>query len=365
MKSEVKRVVKQTNSNPFVCVGSDDIVGNFMDTVLGRMSVSDSWDDEAELQFLFQELCRQSSLGPAAKRMLENTRIRLQPSLKNTRAGRIGVACSNRLYNVQELQRLQISCQLEWPLNMFVDESHFEKYNELFVFLAQLMSAKHALHALFSANYQQSRASASVNIFWKKHKMELLRLELAHFTGVLHQSVVDFILGSEWERLCDTVDKAQTLEALHSAQDAFLFNSTQKCLVASDKLWALLSTRIKTMLNIVLQFCHLGQELIHTKDITSAFVNNCSLSFEKIKLEFEENRNFLLTVLNSKVRIGGTPQLVDFLLVSLFLASCSHHLASPAHLFPCALPCYFSLCRDWTSTSSTRASPSHACYILR
>ena len=225
-----------------------------MCAVFDRMTSTSFWADESELAALFQELCTSNSSERKAQRILENTRVHVVRSSESSEGGSHNTLrgpSPHRLHTVYEIQRLAISYQPHWPLNMFVDESNFEKYNELFVFLSQVLSGKHALHRLFSAKWSQN-AIPEIKRLWSEQKVDFLRHEISHFVCVLHQYVVDQVLGSDWNEVCDLIEGASTVKALREAHKNFLSK-------ASDKVCILLAARTRNILQKVLEFCYLCQ----------------------------------------------------------------------------------------------------------
>uniref|UniRef100_A0A453JS19 Gamma-tubulin complex component n=1 Tax=Aegilops tauschii subsp. strangulata TaxID=200361 RepID=A0A453JS19_AEGTS len=159
-------------------------------------------------------------------------------------------------FGIDALDALNFTYKVSWPLDLIANTEALKKYNKVMGFLLKVKRAKFVLDETRKWMWK-GRCSTAHN--FKQHL--IVGQKLLHFVDAFHQYVMDRVYHSAWTELCDGMASATTLDEVMEVHEAYLSSIQRQCFVASDKLWALIASRVKTILGLALDFHNVEQTL--------------------------------------------------------------------------------------------------------
>ncbi|XP_022681154.1 gamma-tubulin complex component 5 isoform X3 [Setaria italica] len=284
-------------------LGSGDLLQQFLITIFDKLDRGSSWDDDFELNNLLQE-----SLRNSADKMLLTAPDSLVVSLA-THNGEEGASTSKKGralgFGIDALDMLNFTYKVSWPLDLIVNTEALKKYNQVMGFLLKVKRAKFVLDETRKWMWK-ARGRTAHN--FKQHL--IVAQKLLHFVEAFHQYVMDRVYHSAWTELCDGMASATTLDEVMEVHEAYLSSIQRQCFVASDKLWALIASRVKTILGLALDF-HNVEQTLSTGGTAPAVRTRCEMEIDRIEKQFDECVVFLLRILSFKLNVGHFPHLAD------------------------------------------------------
>uniref|UniRef100_A0A0D3HWK0 Gamma-tubulin complex component n=1 Tax=Oryza barthii TaxID=65489 RepID=A0A0D3HWK0_9ORYZ len=287
-------------------LGSGDMLQQFLVTIFDKLDKGNPWDDDFELNTLLQESIRNS-----ADKMLLTAPDSLVVSLakhdtrndeETTSISRKGRAQG---FGIEALDVLNFTYKVSWPLDLIVNTEALKKYNQVMAFLLKVKRAKFILDETRKWTW---KGGGSTTHNFKQHL--IVEQKLLHFVDAFHQYVMDRVYHSAWTELCDGMASATTLDEVMEVHEAYLSSIQRQCFVASDKLWALIASRVKTILGLALDFHNIEQTL-GTGGTAPAVKARCEMEVDRIEKQFDECVVFLLRILSFKLNVGHFPHLAD------------------------------------------------------
>ncbi|RRT71967.1 hypothetical protein B296_00012146 [Ensete ventricosum] len=103
------------------------------------------------------------------------------------------------------------------------------------------------------------------------------------------------VLHSAWSELCNGMASAGSLDEVIEVHDTYLLSIQRQCFVASDKLWALIASRLKTILGLALDFYAI-QQTLSSGGAAAAIKARCEMEVDLIEKQFDDCVAFLLRV---------------------------------------------------------------------
>uniref|UniRef100_A0A0D9X379 Gamma-tubulin complex component n=1 Tax=Leersia perrieri TaxID=77586 RepID=A0A0D9X379_9ORYZ len=287
-------------------LGSGDMLQQFLVTIFDKLDKGNPWDDDFELNTLLQESIRNS-----ADKMLLTAPDSLVISLtKHDTRNDEETALTSRKgraqgFGIEALDMLNFTYKVSWPLDLIVNTEALKKYNQVMAFLLKVKRAKFILDETRKWTW---KGGGSTTHNFKQHL--IVGQKLLHFVDAFHQYVMDRVYHSAWTELCDGMASATTLDEVMEVHDAYLSSIQRQCFVASDKLWALIASRVKTILGLALDFHNIEQTL-GTGGTAPAVKARCEMEVDRIEKQFDECVVFLLRILSFKLNVGHFPHLAD------------------------------------------------------
>ncbi|KAL5224409.1 hypothetical protein ABZP36_011048 [Zizania latifolia] len=286
-------------------LGSGDMLQQFLVTIFDKLDKGNSWDDDFELNTLLQESIRNS-----ADKMLLTAPDSLVVSLAKHETHTDEESTTSRKgraqgFGIEALDVLNFTYKVSWPLDLIVNTEALKKYNQVMAFLLKVKRAKFILDE--TRKWMWKGRGSTTNNF-KQHL--IVEQKLLHFVDAFHQYVMDRVYHSAWTELCDGMASATTLDEVMEVHDAYLSSIQRQCFVASDKLWALIASRVKTILGLALDFHNIEQTL-STGGTAPAVKARCEMEVDRIEKQFDECVVFLLRILSFKLNVGHFPHLAD------------------------------------------------------
>ncbi|OEL34718.1 hypothetical protein BAE44_0004266 [Dichanthelium oligosanthes] len=277
-------------------LGSGDMLQQFLMTIFDKLDKGSSWDDDFELNNLLQESIRNS-----ADKMLLTAPDSLVISLA-THNGEEGASTSKKGralgFGIDALDMLNFTYKVSWPLDLIINTEALKKYNQV----------KRAKFVLDETRKWMWKARGRTAHNFKQHL--IVAQKLLHFVNAFHQYVMDRVYHSAWTELCDGMASATTLDEVMEVHEAYLSSIQRQCFVASDKLWALIASRVKTILGLALDF-HNVEQTLNTGGTAPAVRTRCEMEMDRIEKQFDECIVFLLRILSFKLNVGHFPHLAE------------------------------------------------------
>ncbi|XP_059634056.1 uncharacterized protein LOC132276584 isoform X2 [Cornus florida] len=292
-------------------LGSGDMLQHFLTVIFNKLDKGESWDDDFELNTVLQESIRNSADG-----MLLSAPDSLVVSItKNHGFGgdeqhNTAILVSNHKsrgqgFGIDGLDSLKFTYKVSWPLELIANTEAIKKYNQVMSFLLKVKRAKFVLDKARRWMWK-GRGTATVNR--KRHW--LVEQKLLHFVDAFHQYVMDRVYHSAWRELCEGMAAAGSLDEVIDVHEAYLLSIQRQCFVVPDKLWALIASRINSILGLALDF-HSIQQTLSSGGAVSAINARCEMEVDRIEKQFDDCIAFLLRVLSFKLNVGHFPHLAD------------------------------------------------------
>ncbi|XP_015884769.1 uncharacterized protein LOC107420350 isoform X2 [Ziziphus jujuba] len=292
-------------------LGSGDMLQHFLTVIFNKLDKGETWDDEFELNTILQESIRNSSdgmllsapdslvvsigktQGPSAN---EQPNISSLPS--TPRKSRV------HTFGIDGLDLLKFTYKVSWPLELIANAEAIKKYNQVMGFLLKVKRAKFVLDKARRWMWM-GRGTAKNN--YKHHW--LVEQKLLHVVDAFHQYVMDRVYHSAWRELHEGMATACSLDEVIEVHESYLLSIQRQCFVVPDKLWALIASRINSILGLALDFYSVQQTL--SGGVVSAIKAKCEMEVERIDKQFDDCIAFLLRVLSFKLNVGHFPHLAD------------------------------------------------------
>jgi gamma-tubulin complex component 5 len=287
-------------------LGSGDMMQHFLTVIFNKLDKGESWDDDFELNTVLQESIRNSADG-----MLLSAPDSLVVSITTKGHGSSSDDQHNtsprekQTYGVDGLNSLKFTYKVPWPLELIANSEAIKKYNQVMNFLLKVKRAKFVLDKARRWMWKD-RGSATTNR--KRHW--LVEQKLLHFVDAFHQYVMDRVYHSAWSELCEGMAAAGSLDEVIEVHEAYLLSIQKQCFVVPDKLWALIASRINSILGLALEF-YSTQQTLSSGGAVSAIKARCEMEVGRIERQFDDCISFLLRVLSFKLNVGQFPHLAD------------------------------------------------------
>ncbi|KAK1392487.1 Gamma-tubulin complex component [Heracleum sosnowskyi] len=292
-------------------LGSGDLLQHFLTVIFNKLDKGESWDDDFELNMVLQESIRNSADG-----MLLSAPDALVVSITKNNGSNVeellstsGLVSTPRKskgnFDIDGLDSLKFTYKVPWPLELIANTEALKKYNQVMRFLLKVKRAKFVLDKARRWMWKD-RSSATLNR--KRHW--LVEQKLLHFVDAFHQYVMDRVYHSAWRQLCEGMSAAGSLDEVIEVHEAYLLSIQRQCFVVPDKLWALIASRINTILGLALDFYSI-QQTLSSGGAVSAIKARCEMEVDRIEKQFDDCIAFLLRVLSFKLNVGQFPHLAD------------------------------------------------------
>ncbi|KAI4316746.1 hypothetical protein L6164_024694 [Bauhinia variegata] len=293
-------------------LGSGDLLQHFLAVIFSKLDNGETWDDDFELNTILQESIRNS-----ADRMLLSAPDLLVVSITKN----LGVDVEEQpitasiastphksranSFGIDGLDMLKFTYKVPWPLELIANTQAIKKYNQVMHFLLKVKRAKFVLDKVRRWMWK-GRGSVTNN---SKHHW-LVEQKLLHFVDAFHQYVMDRVYHSAWHELCEGMAAARSLDEVIEVHEAYILSIQRQCFVVPDKLWALIASRINSILGLALDFYTI-QQTLRSGGAVSTVKARCEMEVDRIEKQFDDCIAFLLRVLSFKLNVGHFPHLAD------------------------------------------------------
>ncbi|KAM6544138.1 hypothetical protein CsatB_008585 [Cannabis sativa] len=292
-------------------LGSGDLLQHFLTVIFNKLDKGETWDDDFELNSILQESIRNSadSVLLSAPDSLIVSLTKHQGVIGNEQSS-TGSRPSTphrshaHIFGIDGLDLLKFSYKVSWPLELIANTEAIKKYNQVMGFLLKVKRAKFLLDK--ARKWMWKCKGAPTNQY--KHHW-LVEQKLLHFVDAFHQYVMDRVYHSAWQELCEGMAAARSLDEVIEVHESYLLSIQRQCFVVPDKLWALIASRINSILGLALDFYSIQQTL--SGGAVSAIKAKCEMEIDRIEKQFDDCIAFLLRVLSFKLNVGNFPHLAD------------------------------------------------------
>ncbi|KAL9663352.1 hypothetical protein QQ045_018738 [Rhodiola kirilowii] len=288
-------------------LGSGDLLQHFLTVIFNRLDKGEELEDDFELNTLLQESIRNSADGmllssPDSLMVSISRNISRNDEEKSTSTPRKIV---EPRVGIDGLDSLKFAYKVPWPLELIANSEAIKKYNQVMSFLLKVKRAKFVLD---KARRWMWKGRGASTMHKKRHW--LLEQKLLHFVDAFHQYVMDRVYHSAWRELCKGMAAAGSLDEVMEVHEAYLMSIQRQCFIVPDKLWALIASRINSILGLALDFYNI-QQTLSTGGAASAIKARCEMEVGRIEKSFDDCIAFLLRVLSLKLNVGHFPHLAD------------------------------------------------------
>lgn len=292
-------------------LGSGDLLQHFLAVIFSKLDKGDSWDDDFELNTILQDSIRNSADGMllSAPDSLVVSIVKCDGASDEQHNAATSVSTPHRhrgrSFGIDGLDFLKFTYKVPWPLELIANTEAIKKYNQVMGFLLRVKQAKYVLD---KARRWIWKGKVTATVSRKYHW--LVEQKLLHFVDAFHQYVMDRVYHSAWGELCEGMATARSLDEVIEVHAAYLLSIQRQCFVVPDKLWALIASRINSILGLALDFYSTQYTLI-SGGAVSAMKGRCEMEVDRIEKQFDDCIAFLLRVLSFKLNVGQLPHLAD------------------------------------------------------
>ncbi|GFY96777.1 Spc97 / Spc98 family of spindle pole body (SBP) component [Actinidia rufa] len=269
-------------------LGSGDLLQHFLTVIFDNLDKGVSWDDDFELNMILQE-----SIANSADGILLSAPDSLVVSItknhgfsgdeQHSAATLVTTPRKSRgkSFGIDGLDSLIFTYKVSWPLELIAITEAIKKYNQVMGFLLKVKRAKYVLDKTRRWMWK-GRGTVTIN---RKHHCA-------------------------WRELCEGMVTSSSLDEVIEVHEAYLLSIQRQCFVVPDKLWALIASRINSILGLALDFYSIQQTLT-SGGAVSAIKARCEMEVDRIEKQFDDCISFLLRVLSFKLNVGHFPYLAD------------------------------------------------------
>ncbi|OWM80759.1 hypothetical protein CDL15_Pgr006789 [Punica granatum] len=292
-------------------LGSGDLLQHFLAVIFNKLDRGETWDDEFDLNTILQESISNSADGNllSAPDSLVVSITRTQGPHADEQHNNASVASPKKSnvqrYGIDGLASLKFTYKVSWPLELIANTEAIKKYNQIMGFLLKVKRAKFALDKARRWMWKGKRTAS-----YRRKNHWLVEQKLLHFVDAFHQYVMDRVYHSAWRELCEGMAAARSLDEVMEVHEAYLLSIQRQCFVVPDKLWALIASRINSILGLALDFYSI-QQTLSSGGAVSTIKARCEVEVERIEKQFDGCIAFLLRILSFKLNVGHFPHLAD------------------------------------------------------
>ncbi|XP_062101066.1 uncharacterized protein LOC133806986 [Humulus lupulus] len=292
-------------------LGSGDLLQHFLTVIFNKLDKGETWDDDFELNSILQESIRNSAdsvLLSAPDSLIVS--LTKHPGVNDNEQSSTGSLPSTphrsraHIFGIDGLDLLKFTYKVSWPLELIANTEAIKKYNQVMGFLLKVKRAKFLLD---KARKWMWKCKGAPTNHYKHHW--LVEQKLLHFVDAFHLYVMDRVYHSAWQELCEGMAAARSLDEVIEVHESYLLSIQRQCFVVPDKLWALIASRINSILGLALDFYSIQQTL--SGGAVSAIKAKCEMEVDRIEKQFDDCIAFLLRVLSFKLNVGNFPHLAD------------------------------------------------------
>lgn len=293
-------------------LGSGDLLQHFLTVVFNKLDKGESLDDDFELNTTLQESIRYSAdatlLSTPDSLVVSVTRNNV--TIEDDQRGMPVPTSTPRKsrgqnFGIDGLDSLMFTYKVPWPLELIANTEAIKKYNQVMRFLLKVRRAKFVLDKARRWMWKD-RSSTPIN---RKHHW-LLEQKLLHFVDAFHHYVMDRVYHSAWGELCEGLAAARSLDEVIEIHEAYLMSIQRQCFAVPEKLWALIASRINSILGLALDFYSV-QQTLSSGGAVSAIKARCEMEINRIEKQFDDCIAFLMRILSFKLNVGQFPHLAD------------------------------------------------------
>ncbi|KDP33175.1 hypothetical protein JCGZ_13440 [Jatropha curcas] len=293
-------------------LGSGDLLQHFSTVIFSKLDRGETWDDDFELNLVLQESIRNSAdsmllsapdslfVSIIKNHGLESDELPSTPNLASTPR-----KIRPHSFGIDGLDSLKFTYKVSWPLELIANADAINKYNQVMRFLLKVKRAKFVLDKVRRWMW---KGRGTMTNSQKRHW--LVEQKLLHFVDAFHQYVMDRVYHSAWHELCEGMVTAGSLDEVIEVHEAYLLSIQRQCFVVPDKLWALVASRVNSILGLALDFYSI-QQTLNIGGATSAMKTRCEMEVDRIDKRFDDCVAFLLRILSFKLNVGHFPHLAD------------------------------------------------------
>ncbi|KAI8015972.1 Mitogen-activated protein kinase kinase kinase 5 [Camellia lanceoleosa] len=275
-------------------LGSGDLLQHFLTVIFDKLDKGETWDD-FELNMILQESIANSAdgmllSGPDSLVVSFTKNHGLSGDEQHNAATLVSTPRKSRgkSFGIDGLDSLKFTYKVSWPLELIANAEAIKKYNQVMSFLLKVKRAKFVLDKTRRWMWK-CKGTATINR--KRHW--LVEQKLLHFVDAFHQYVMDRVYHSAWRELCEGMATAASLDEVIEVHEAYLLSIQRQCFVVPDKLWALITSRINSILGLALDFYSIQQTLI-SGGAVFAIKARCEMDVDQIEKQFDGWTAFIL-----------------------------------------------------------------------
>ncbi len=140
-------------------------------------------------------------------------------------------------------QKMEIKCDLSWPLNLLLTTQHIKRYNEVFNYILCIKRLQNNLSKLCNAS--------------KEKRVNVLKIKMQFFINCLFSYIQIDVVNANYTHLIGCMNEDQSIQNLVQEHSNFLDKIYQGCFLENDPINECIST-------IIIQCDRLGPDSSET-----------------------------------------------------------------------------------------------------
>lgn len=200
----------------------------------------------------------------------------------------------NTIRNLFEINQIELSYKVEWPLTLFFKPEIMSTYNKIFAFLMRMTSCKYLLNGL---SLQPGRKKHNLRIHHKEH---LFRQQLIHFVSNIHQYIFDNIIQME-SRFYQRIMDIGIIDDMSQEHNSFVDLIATLCFLDNSSVGLL--EPLNSILDIVVYFCIHFRIRVADKGLGTIIQDKIGMQLENMRNDFLKHQNQFLTSLMNQNQI--------------------------------------------------------------
>ncbi|EDV96579.1 uncharacterized protein LOC6556649 [Drosophila grimshawi] len=221
------------------------------------------------------------------------------------------------LMSIDLLSIFQLTCKVDWPLNLVISVETMAKYGQIFSHLIKLRHVNYMLERAYRHLQQLSKLHGwSMQRSSHYRNLQMVRHKLAHFVITLQNHLETTVLQATWKSFTDELCAVDSIEGLYQRHVEYLKKIAFLSLL--NRRSAKFRETIDSILVIALRFC----KILHSKP----FVLNEEQKFEHPRYkrlifeegEFEKFMRYAIYLGNKVAASGYQEQMVNLIRIINF-----------------------------------------------
>mmetsp|Transcript_10745 Transcript_10745/g.20170 ORF Transcript_10745/g.20170 Transcript_10745/m.20170 type:complete len:697 (-) Transcript_10745:2639-4729(-) len=217
-------------------------------------------------------------------------------------------------HGVHALSGLRVTCRIESPLDVIVDDEALQIYQAIFNFLVRIKRTLYVVcqlhHLLRKAMLKSAKKNGSM------HKISIMLVEHLHFVTNLHAYVMHRVVDISWAEYLESAKRASSPDELHKLHKCYLRKVCVQCMLSPEDV----ATKTQVMravdeiLDCSIAFRAYCLAFLAQEDESTSTSEMLFARILTTHRRFARTNRFLLIMLTQRAAIGGVKHLEDVLI---------------------------------------------------
>jgi len=208
--------------------------------------------------------------------------------------------------SIESFKLVKLNYEVEWPLNLVINEKCLDRYNEIFRVLLAIKRASSVLNTLWKNLTSFQMRNLPKEQYNAIRRFQILRQKMQHFVVILQEYIVAELLGAIWASFMKSVEEVNDIYELLREHDEYLKKAAMCCFI--DPKGKKLLENITMTFTVITKFHHLVAKCT-TLDEEDILSEQALREFRSIEHNFTQLNRFLYTLAKTLADKGRYPEL--------------------------------------------------------